>query len=691
MASALIDYARSHSIEPKSQEVDEFENFPGEGIHGKIDGKDVYVGNTKIALRAKCATVPSLEDYSKDGKSIGYIFLGATPAGFFTLSDACRTGIKEAITELKSMGIKTAMLTGDSHEAAALAQAQVLNSLNVVHAELLPQDKARIIKDFQKEAPTAMVGDGLNDAPALATADIGISMGISGSALATETGNIILMSNDIGKIPNAIRLAKRARRKVIQNVVLSILTKTAILGLAVAGYPLVWAAVLADVGTCLVVISNSMLLLRENEKPRTKCCESSTKRVRGCQSGTFGLGSCHDQKKSNTTGTNGCCAHKDRIKETKHSDDHCMGSNDGHSHCNSGRSIPSSCVKNHCTMFDGCHKICASGDGAKQFDQSIAKTGCHGTKHETLFRDNCSGSGHNRKSSNTAKTNGCCAHEDRINETKHLDDHCNSGPSMPSSCVKKHCTKFDGCHDICASDDGAKLFDQSVAKTGCHGSNHETLFRDNCSGSAHNRKSSNAAETNGCCAHEGRIKETKHSDDHCNSGPSMPSSCVKKHCTKFDGCHNICASDDGVKLFDQSVAKTGCHGSNHETLFRDNCSGSGHNLKSSNTARTNGCCAHENGIKDATHLYDRKMGSNDVGFVGSHETLLIDNCSLLKATGDGSSGRNDGGCEGITKTCVNLEEREIGGCCKSYKKECCGKSGYFGDSFRGGLSEIVIE
>ncbi|KAL6973202.1 cadmium zinc-transporting ATPase [Sarracenia purpurea var. burkii] len=590
MAAALIDYARSHSIEPESQKVEEFENFPGEGIHGKIDGKDVYVGNTKIALRAKCAAVPSLEDYSKDGKSIGYIFLGAAPAGFFTLSDACRTGVKEAITELKSMGIKTAMLTGDSHEAAALAQAQVLNSLNVVHAELLPQDKARIIKDFQKEAPTAMVGDGLNDAPALATADIGISMGISGSALATETGNIILMSNDIRKIPKAIRLAKRAHRKVIQNVVLSILTKTAILGLAVAGYPLVWAAVLADLGTCLVVISNSMLLLRENEKRITKCCESSTKRVRGCQYGTFGLGSCHNQKKSNTTGTNGCCAHEDRIKETKHS-----------------------------------------------------------------------------------------------------DDHCNSGPSMPSSCVRRHCTKFDGCHNICASDDGAKPFDQSVAKTGCHGSNHETLFRDNCSGSGHNRKSPNAAETNGCCAHEDQIKETKHSDDHCNSGPSMPSSCVKNHCTKFDGCRNICASDDGAKLFDQSVAKTGWHSSNHETLFRDNCSGSGHNRKSSNTARTNGCCAHENGIKDATHSDDRRMGSNDVGFVGSHETLFIDNCSLLKATGDGSSGRNDGGCEGSIKTRVNLEKREISGCCKSYKKECCGRSGYFGDSFRGGLSGIVIE
>lgn len=139
-------------------------------------------------------------------------------------------------------------------------------SLDIIHAELLPEEKRQIIEELKKDGPTAMIGDGINDALALAMADIGISMGISGSALAMETGHAILMSNDIQKIPKAVRLAKRAFRKLIENVIISITTKSLILALAIAGYPLVWAAVLTDVGTCLVVILNSMLLLKDTPK-----------------------------------------------------------------------------------------------------------------------------------------------------------------------------------------------------------------------------------------------------------------------------------------------------------------------------------------------------------------------------------------------------------------------------------------
>ncbi|KAE9450553.1 hypothetical protein C3L33_17547, partial [Rhododendron williamsianum] len=124
MVAALIDHAQTLSIEVKPERVEEFENFQGEGVHGKIDGKDVYVGNQKIALRARCATAPSIGHYG-EGKSVGYIFLGAAPAGIFSLPDSCRTGVREAINELKSMNIKTVMLTGDSHEVAIEAQKQV--------------------------------------------------------------------------------------------------------------------------------------------------------------------------------------------------------------------------------------------------------------------------------------------------------------------------------------------------------------------------------------------------------------------------------------------------------------------------------------------------------------------------------------------------------------------------------------
>ncbi|KAK4265523.1 hypothetical protein QN277_026568 [Acacia crassicarpa] len=286
LAAAIIDYGKSLSIDPKPEEVTDYENFPGEGIRGKIDGRYVYIGNRKIATRAESKTVPTLEGGSQGGKTIGYIYSGATPIGVFSLSDACRSGVVEAIGQLKLLGIETSMLTGDSHAAAMQAQEQLGHALEQVHAELLPEGKAKIITEFKKKGKTAMVGDGVNDAPALAAADIGISMGISGSALASETGNIILMSNDMRKIPQAIKLARKSCWKVKENIVLSIVTKSAILGLAIAGHPLVWAAVLADVGTCLLVILNSMLLLGRREKQhRGKCCISSTQqhlRKSGC-------------------------------------------------------------------------------------------------------------------------------------------------------------------------------------------------------------------------------------------------------------------------------------------------------------------------------------------------------------------------------------------------------------------------
>ncbi|KAF3791715.1 Cadmium/zinc-transporting ATPase [Nymphaea thermarum] len=266
MATALVEYSRLNNIEASSDTVKDFVVVPGEGISGDIDGNKISIGNRRMANRLGCEVHAEGEDEKRRGTTMGYVVVNGVVAATFGVCDECRPGSNQVIQELKRMGIKTAMLTGDSKISAVHLQQQVGNSIDFVHAELLPEGKVSTIEDLKKLGLTVMVGDGMNDAPALATASVGIAMGVSGSAIATETSHITLMSNDIGKIAVAIKLGRKTKRKIIENIVLSVTTKAAILGLAFAGHPLLWAAVLADVGTCVLVILNSMLLLLQQQQ-----------------------------------------------------------------------------------------------------------------------------------------------------------------------------------------------------------------------------------------------------------------------------------------------------------------------------------------------------------------------------------------------------------------------------------------
>ncbi|KAJ1288682.1 hypothetical protein BS78_02G106600 [Paspalum vaginatum] len=263
MATALVDYSRSKSIQPKPETVTEFRIYPGEGIFGEIHGRRIFIGNRRILARSSCCAVPDMGDHR--GASIGYVVCDGDLVGAFSLSDDCRTGAAEAIRELRSMGIRTVMLTGDSRAAAARAQEQLGGgALEELHAELLPSDKVALVGSLKARAGTTlMVGDGMNDAPALAAADVGVSMGLSGSAAAMETSHATLMSSDVLRVPAAVGLGRRARRTIAVNVSVSVGAKAAVLALAAAWRPVLWAAVLADVGTCLLVVLHSMMLLRE--------------------------------------------------------------------------------------------------------------------------------------------------------------------------------------------------------------------------------------------------------------------------------------------------------------------------------------------------------------------------------------------------------------------------------------------
>ncbi|KAJ8750839.1 hypothetical protein K2173_016020 [Erythroxylum novogranatense] len=530
MAAALVNYGRSCSVEPKPEDVEEFQNFPGEGVHGKIDGKDIYIGNRKMAVRSGYGSVPTEGGYAMSGRTIGYIYCGGNLAGIFSLIDSCRTGVLEAIEDLKSMSIKTAMLTGDSQAAAFHTQEQLGHSFEVVHAELLPEDKAKIIKRFMDdEGPTAMVGDGLNDAPALATADIGISMGISGSALATETGHVILMSNDIRKVPKAIQLAKKAHRKVIENVILSIATKAAIIALAFAGHPLVWAAVLADTGTCLVVIMNSMLLLRRTHRRAGKCCRSSSDKLsdknsshekKHCCSGT--ARKVCGEAKSCASDCNSCSEHSNSKSSCKGSSaqnhDRCTGArgarevkhhNHDHGCCNTEE------VKSH--DRHGCSSLC----GKKELEKSAEKCthvedSLHEKKHSRRHhhhhnhQDHCHHHDHQEHHQHNHHPHGeTVIHHGIPESSNHSLDLENNGRSKihKASCQSSHCCRNSAkshCSSVSHKDvvqsnsncEHQNLELNNISKNCCKASSEV----DRCeTKAAHACKSLERRENGGCC------------------------------------------------------------------------------------------------------------------------------------------------------------------------------------------------
>ncbi|KAM7267114.1 hypothetical protein ACFE04_009280 [Oxalis oulophora] len=453
MAAALVDYGRSLSIEPKPENVENFQNFPGEGICGKIEGKDVYIGNKRIALKAGCETEQTSD--GKGGRSTGYVYVEGALAAVFYLADTCRTGAAEAIKELKALGIKTAMLTGDNEAAALQAQEELGNVLDHVHADLLPKDKARILTEFKTEGCTAMIGDGLNDAPALATADIGISMGISGSALATETGNVILMSNDLRKIPKAVRLARRAHRKVLVNVSLSISTKVAIIGLAAAGHPFIWAAVLTDVGTCLLVILNSMLLLRgtDNKKSLTN---SRRDHKHGCKTksrhSAHKHGNCCSGKSDHKVGvlpekcsSVACC---EPVSKTCCGDIH-QSKDNGHGKCLENSH------QGHCSSLQP--KKCSSGACCGPISKSCSEGSHRGHSLEV-----------------TDHRQGHCKVEDDIHEV----DHCKHGSS---NAITHDVESQSGCishsHSNVIEEDNMR--ENGHCHSICHGKKQHRVHSDN--------------------------------------------------------------------------------------------------------------------------------------------------------------------------------------------------------------------
>jgi len=205
-----------------------------------------------------CAEV---NDFSAQGETPLMVGVDDRFAGYISVADAPRESSVQALAALKRDGVaRLVMLTGDN-AGAAKNIAQKLG-LDEFRAELLPEHKLDVIHALKQNGKVAMIGDGVNDAPALAAADVGIAMGRGGTAQAIETADVVLMQDDLSKLPFALRLARATLRTIKFNVAVSIGIKIVFFGLALAGLGSMWMAVLADMGVSLLVTLNGMRLLR---------------------------------------------------------------------------------------------------------------------------------------------------------------------------------------------------------------------------------------------------------------------------------------------------------------------------------------------------------------------------------------------------------------------------------------------
>lgn len=248
-------------------EVTNFKNIPGKGITGEISNKTYFAGTIELFVDSIFEPTQStkIDQLQETGHSIVLLGTDEEILGLVAIADSIRPSSKQALQKLKSMGIQqTIMLTGDNQGAAEKIAIEA--DLTTVEANLMPEEKVLVIERLQKQGETvAMVGDGINDAPALALADVGIAMGGAGTDTAIETADIVLMADNLEKLPFTIDLSRRTIRIVKQNIVFSLLIKLVALIFIFPGWLALWVAVLSDSGAAVLVTLNALRLTRNRK------------------------------------------------------------------------------------------------------------------------------------------------------------------------------------------------------------------------------------------------------------------------------------------------------------------------------------------------------------------------------------------------------------------------------------------
>ncbi|HEX9091326.1 MAG TPA: cation-translocating P-type ATPase [Anaerolineales bacterium] len=270
LALAIMAEAQSRQLAHTYPAAESIQSLAGMGVQGVSNGSRILVGSHELFHARDNTFDHALHDdiasAVDEGQTVMLVSKDDSLLGFVGVSDAPRPTSREALRQLKALDprIHTVMLTGDNPSVAGKV-AESLGNLDEIQSGLLPDDKLGAVQALQvKHGLVAMIGDGVNDAPALAAADVGIAMGGAGTAQAMETADVVLMQDDLAQLPKSVRTSRRARTIIKQNIALSLALKVAFLLLTIPGWATLWLAVFADMGASLLVTLNGMRMLRKN-------------------------------------------------------------------------------------------------------------------------------------------------------------------------------------------------------------------------------------------------------------------------------------------------------------------------------------------------------------------------------------------------------------------------------------------
>ncbi|KQP23588.1 4-deoxy-4-formamido-L-arabinose-phospho-UDP deformylase [Pseudorhodoferax sp. Leaf267] len=259
-----VSRAIAQGLDATALHVTGFQALAGRGTQGQVDGAAYWLGNRRLVEeRGQCtpALQARLQEHEQAGRTVTLLASDAGVLALFAVADTIKPSSREAIAALQALGITPVMLTGDNQATASAIAQQA--GIAEARGNLLPQDKLDAIKALQQQhGPTAMTGDGINDAPALAQADIGIAMGAAGTDTAMEAADVVVMNDDLRRIAETVRLSRATHRVLWQNITLALGIKAVFLVLALFGDATMWMAVFADMGASLLVVGNGLRLLR---------------------------------------------------------------------------------------------------------------------------------------------------------------------------------------------------------------------------------------------------------------------------------------------------------------------------------------------------------------------------------------------------------------------------------------------